>query len=641
MPQDRNAPDTRPAIALVTPSLNQGRFIGATIDSVLAQRYQPLQYVIRDGGSTDDTLAILRSYDGRVAFTSEPDAGQADAVNRGVRDTTADIIGYLNSDDVLLPGCLDLVARTFQAHPDTQLVFGAALLIDEDGLTIGPYPTRPDAPQRLEHACYIAQPAAFVRRPVWDALGGLDDRLRFCMDYDFWFRLVRHVGADRTRYIDRPLAAARVHAAAKTVAHWDASLAASMAIARRHAGGVSAAWYLAKWDWRLDGRLQITRPHPLAVRVYGLALLDFLLHNRPRYWWRGLGRPAVSRLRRLVSRPPAGTPRPDDPWAPYPFIDTARQARGLTFGSVYRPLRLQCETVNACNNLCVICAYPTEQRERRVMPLDLFEQIVRDYAGIGGGYLSLTPVTGDVLLDRHLLARLAIVRRYPAVREVGATTNAVMLDHHDDATAGAIVRGFDRLQISVYGLDEEEYRAMTGRPTYARAVASIRRILALRTTGVYLSFRLLKPRTRAAIDAWVADTLGAAAPVPLLSIMTGGYANFTTLDTSRPLPFGASWAPLRSAPDSQCLVPLLSLHISVDGAVTWCPCVGDQPELRLGNVREQSLAELYNSPRVRALWNWRAHGVPACCARCTFHHPLDVLKTEPGILEDPFTWTGA
>jgi hypothetical protein len=319
-------------------------------------------------------------------------------------------------------------------------------------------------------------------------------------------------------------------------------------------------------------------------------------------------------------------------------------------GSSYRPLTMQCETVNTCNNLCVICPYPHETRTRTVMPMPLFERVLADYSAMGGGYLSLTPVTGDVLLDRHLLERLALIARYPRITEVGVTTNAVMLDRYRDNEARRIVGGFGKLQLSIYGLDEEEYVAMTRRRTYERAIASLRRILAIRTEGVYLSFRLLKPRTQSEISRWVAETLAPPAPVEMLPPMVGGgYGNFGTMDTSSALPFGASWARLSQSHASsvgraQCLVPLLALLVSVTGRVSFCACVGalDQvEELTLGTIGEQTLLELYNSPKARALWDWEANGVPRPCARCTLHIPIDTVRRSPSILREPFYTTGA
>ena len=329
---------------------------------------------------------------------------------------------------------------------------------------------------------------------------------------------------------------------------------------------------------------------------------------------------------------------PLDPWQRFPFIDTVRHADKLKSGGAYRPVTLQCETVNTCNNLCVICAYPQEQRKRTVMPMDVFEKVLRDYSEMGGGYLSLTPVTGDILLDRYLLQRLEMVKRYPRIRELGVTTNAVMLDRFTDPDVRSIVNAFDKLQISIYGLDEEEYVAMTKRRTYHRAIDAVRRILDVRTENVFLAFRLLKPYSQTDVEQWVEATFGR--PVAI-NVMNGGYLNWSVLDTTQPLPFGATWRDHGTPAKSQCLLPLLAMTVCADGSVNFCGCVGNLEELVLGNIDQHTLVELYNTPRARALWNWQDCGVPASCARCTFHAPLETLRIKPSLIDDPFPWTGA
>ena len=331
---------------------------------------------------------------------------------------------------------------------------------------------------------------------------------------------------------------------------------------------------------------------------------------------------------------------PLDPWRFYSFINTQAHSAKLMCGDQYRPLTLQCETVNTCNNLCLICAYPLQLRKKVIMSMPIFEKVLHDYSEMGGGYLSLTPVTGDILLDRHLLERLEIVKRYPEIREIGVTTNAAMLDRFSDSEVRQIVNGFGKLQISVYGLDEEEYTVMTMRKTYDRAVDGIKRILQVRTQNVYLAFRLLKPRTPQEVDDWIINEVGCKTSVEVNSIMTGDYANFTTLDTSRPLPFGASWSE-SSATKSQCLVPLLAVQVSSNGDVAFCPCVGALDDLIMGNIAKNTLLEIYNSPRARELWNWKRCGIPKSCAGCSFYIPLDKIRDDPSIIDNPFKLAGA
>ena len=277
-----------PSISLVTPSLNQGKFIRATIESVLSQTYPNLDYRVRDGGSTDGTLAVLRAYEGRVPFVSEKDAGQADAINKALADTTGEVLGYLNSDDVLRPGALAAVGEAFASDPDLVFVWGRARYLDEAGNTVSPYLTRPDAIARLADACFLAQPAAFFRKEAWDEIGPFDATLHHTMDYDYWLRIAARYSESRTRFLDRELAGCRMHAEAKTVAGWGRALEEIFTLVKKRTGYVSLWWCVAKWDHVTDGRSQATDPHPVPWRAYPPAILEFLRRNPVRMWGRGL-----------------------------------------------------------------------------------------------------------------------------------------------------------------------------------------------------------------------------------------------------------------------------------------------------------------------------------------------------------------
>jgi glycosyltransferase involved in cell wall biosynthesis len=277
-----------PKISLVTPSLNQGIFIRATIESVLSQNYPSLDYSVQDGGSTDGTLAVLKEYENRVPFVSEKDAGQADAINKGLSHATGEVIGYLNSDDVLRPGALAAVGEAFAADPNLVFVWGRAAYVDEAGNTVSPYLARPDAIERLADACFIAQPAAFFRRSVWEEIGTFDTLLHHTMDYDYWLRIAAKYPPSRTLFLDRELAGCRMHADAKTVAGWGRALDEIMDLVKRRTGYVSLWWCVAKWDHLKDGRSQATDPHPVPWPAYPPAIFEFLRRNPPSSWMRGL-----------------------------------------------------------------------------------------------------------------------------------------------------------------------------------------------------------------------------------------------------------------------------------------------------------------------------------------------------------------
>jgi glycosyltransferase involved in cell wall biosynthesis len=186
--QSEKVPEDPPRIAIVTPSLNQRDFIASTIDSVINQNYPNLTYLVQDGGSTDGTRAILKRYDSKLRWRSEADTGQADAVNRGFREIDGEIMAYLNSDDILLPGTLAYVARVFRDSPDVDLVYGHRIYIDVQGLDIGRCVLPPHDPETLKWADFIPQETLFWRRRVWQAIGPLDESFQFALDWDFVLR---------------------------------------------------------------------------------------------------------------------------------------------------------------------------------------------------------------------------------------------------------------------------------------------------------------------------------------------------------------------------------------------------------------------------------------------------------------------
>jgi glycosyltransferase involved in cell wall biosynthesis len=205
-----------PSITIITPSFNQGRFIEQTIQSVLDQRYPNLEYIVVDGGSRDETIDILKRYDGRLRWISEKDTGQSDAINKGFRMAKGEILAWLNSDDIYLPGALEKVGRYFAEQPGVMMVYGEGYMLDERGNVKCRFPfTEPkfDLWKLIYFGDYVLQQSTFFRRSVFDAIEMLDESLHYTMDWDLFIRIGKRFRVD---YIPEYLGAIREHGEAKT-----------------------------------------------------------------------------------------------------------------------------------------------------------------------------------------------------------------------------------------------------------------------------------------------------------------------------------------------------------------------------------------------------------------------------------------
>ena len=207
-----------PLVSIVTPTYNQGKYIEATIQSVLSQNYSNVEYIVVDGGSTDETLDILKRYDKRLRWISEHDNGPEDAINKGIRQTRGKIVAWLASDDTYLPETITTAVEIFRKHPSVGLVYGKSRYIDSTGMFIADYPTAPFNDNAMAVYNIICQPSVFFLRDIFFDAGELSLDLEIATDYDLWIRIAN---LSSIFYIPQYLSNYRLHYDAKTLGYSD------------------------------------------------------------------------------------------------------------------------------------------------------------------------------------------------------------------------------------------------------------------------------------------------------------------------------------------------------------------------------------------------------------------------------------
>jgi glycosyltransferase involved in cell wall biosynthesis len=252
------------------------RYLPQAIESVLSQDYPDIEYIVMDGGSTDDTLRILARHGDRLQFISENDRGPSDAVGRGFRRARGDILAWLNADDQLLPGAVRTAVEYLQQHPDIDIGYGEGWWIDNKGEVIRRYPSIAFDARTLEADCFICQPATFMRAAAYRRCE-LDPTVRLSFDYDLWIRMAKQ--GLRFGLIPTYLANSRVHSEALSISERRSVFQSSMAVLKRHYGYVPFSWIFGYTAFRLDGRDQFLQPLRPTVLKYLASLPVGLCYN--------------------------------------------------------------------------------------------------------------------------------------------------------------------------------------------------------------------------------------------------------------------------------------------------------------------------------------------------------------------------
>ena len=270
-----------PRISIVIPSLNQGRFIEETILSIFAQKWPDVELIIIDGGSTDETLDIIRKHAASIAFwISEPDRGQADAINKGLRKATGDIVTWFGADDVYASGIFAAVAEVWRRNPNAIYAApvanfyarGREQLVRPFGLSID------NVVHYWRRQSRWHDPGLFWSRSVINAAGDLDSSLHYAFDFDFLVRALQHAPVE---YVDHVAAGFRLHKTSKSIAQTEAMMAETAAVSRRYWALINDLDQAGFERSEYESRLRRAASKLLRFNRDGLPLLRACLREHP------------------------------------------------------------------------------------------------------------------------------------------------------------------------------------------------------------------------------------------------------------------------------------------------------------------------------------------------------------------------
>lgn len=273
----KTASNGLPLVSIITPSYQQAAYLRVCIDSVLGQNYPEIEYRVHDGGSTDGSIEILKSYGSRVTWISTRDRGQADAINAGLCQTKGEIVCFLNSDDWLAPGAVSAAVSALQNNPECDVVYGRLTMTDATGAPVREFPTQTfDSEIFIEH-CFIGQPAAFWRRSLHDRFGCFSTEFDHALDYEFWIRIM--CGRVRFCYMDQHIAFAREHRDAKSQRLRGEIFKQIIKLQLRHLGYCGRNWWEQYLRYLRDEKKGLwgCLPGSAGTRLYRLAWWPYVI----------------------------------------------------------------------------------------------------------------------------------------------------------------------------------------------------------------------------------------------------------------------------------------------------------------------------------------------------------------------------
>lgn len=287
-------------VSIVTPTLHAARFLRETVESVVGQTYAPIEYIVVDGGSSDETAAIARSAEARLTFLHAPGLNQAQAINYGFARARGEFFTFLNADDTLYPRAIESAVNALRAAKNAPFAYAKGLHVDSIGRPIGSYPWLPFSHHALSKECFICQPATLIRAEDFAASGGLDENLETAFDYDLWIRLS---ASRRPASVDELWATSRMHAQNKSLQRRGVVYGEVFAMMKKYYGYVPFNWVHAYAGYLLEGKDYFFEGPSGSPRRTMLTLRVGLSENR-RSWVRFLREFAVEvfRLKRAAIR---------------------------------------------------------------------------------------------------------------------------------------------------------------------------------------------------------------------------------------------------------------------------------------------------------------------------------------------------